>query len=342
MKNHWLCGYVEQQELRNVTPDDAQKLDVINVAFVYCKNSEISMKNEGDFEHLTRIRSYNPDLKILFSVGGWGAGGFSPMASTAENREKFAKSCLATVEKYGLDGIDIDWEYPTLDWAGIEASSDDKQNYTLMLESIRSLFNSVNPKLMLTVAVGCDAYFTQATEMNRVGEICDYVSIMTYDMRGCGDRITGHHTNLFPSDCSEERRGRRSVVHSVELYHDAGVPYEKLVIGAAFYSRMWHNVHSDSDGLNSPADPGNYGPGYGEITEKFLGKDGFVRYFDNVAKAPYLFNGSTFISYDDPESVAEKCRYLKEKGLLGIMYWEHRCDHTRKLLGAMHKALKED
>lgn len=337
--NHLLCGYVEQQELKNVTQDDAKKLDVINVAFVYCKDSKIVFKNEADFEHLSRIRSYNPDLKILFSVGGWGAGGFSPMASTAENRESFAKSCLDTVKKYGLDGIDIDWEYPTLDWAGIEASPDDKQNYTLMLESIRSLFDSVNPNLMLTVAVGCDAYFTEATEMDRVGQICDYVSVMTYDMRGCGDRITGHHTNLFSYECPD-RRSRRSVLHSVELYHNAGVPYEKLVIGAAFYSRMWKNVRSDTDGLNSPADPGNYGPGYGEIAKKFIGKEGFVRYFDDSAKAPYLFNGSTFISYDDPKSIAEKCRYLKEKGLLGIMYWEHRCDPTRELLSSMYKALK--
>lgn len=342
MKHHLLCGYVEQRELKNVTPDDAKKLDVINVAFIYCTDSEITVKNEGDFEHLSRIRSYNPDLKILFSVGGWGAGGFSPMASTAENRETFAKSCLATVEKYGLDGIDIDWEYPTLDWAGIEASPDDKQNYTLMLEAVRSSFDLSNPKLMLTVAVGCDSYFTSATEMDRVGKICNYVSIMTYDMRGCGDKITGHHTNLYSTDLPDERRGRRSVVHSVELYHNAGVPYEKLVIGAAFYSRMWNNVRSDTDGLNAPADPGNYGPGYSEIVKNVLGKDGFVRYFDNIAKAPYLFNGSTFISYDDPESVEEKCRYLKEKGLLGIMYWEHRCDSTRELLDAMYRALKKN
>lgn len=339
---HLLCGYVEQRELRNVTAADASKLDVINVAFVYCMDAEIAVKNEADFAELDRIRSYNSNLKILFSVGGWGAGGFSPMAATAENREKFAKSCVETVEKYNLDGIDIDWEYPTLDWAGIEASPDDKQNYTAMLEAVRAAFDRVNPALLLTVAVGCDRYFIAATEMDRVAALCDYVSIMTYDMRGCGDRVTGHHSNLFPTSCGDPRRAVRSVTHSVEIYHAAGVPLEKIVIGAAFYSRMWKNVQSESDGLCAPADPGNYGPGYGELHESYIGKNGFVRYFDEAAQAPYLFDGSTFISYDDPQSIAAKCKYLKVTGLLGIMYWEHRCDPTRTLLSAMYEAMKEE
>ena len=263
------------------------------------------------------------------------------MAATVENRAKFAKSCLETVQKYRLDGIDIDWEYPTLDWAGIEAAPEDKRNYTLMLSAIRAEFDRVNPALMLTVAVGCDRYFIEATEMDRVAAICDYVSIMTYDMRGCGDRVTGHHTNLFPTACGDPRRAVRSVSHSVEIYHEAGVPLEKMVIGAAFYSRMWKNVQSDSDGLCAPADPGNYGPGYGELAEHYIGQNGFVRHFDEAAQAPYLFDGSTFISYDDPQSVAAKCRYLREKGLLGIMYWEHRCDPSRTLLAALYGGMRE-
>jgi len=339
---HIKAGYVVHGELKNVTESDAKALDVINIAFAHCRDSQIEFRHEDDLRYLPIIRSYNPDIKILFSVGGWGSGGFSPMAASVDNRRKFAKSCLAFVEEYSLDGIDIDWEYPSLDWADIEASPDDKTNYTLMLKEIRSAFDRAGRKdLMLTVAVGCDSYFIANTEMDKVAEVLDYVSIMTYDMRGCGDRYTGHHTNLFKYDC-DLRGAYRSVEHSVQIYNDAGVPLEKMIIGAAFYSRMWKEVTETKDrptGLCCPAAPGNYGPGFSELCENYIDKNGFKSYFDDLAKATYLYNGSTFISYDDERSIAEKCAYIKEKGLLGIMYWEHSCDSTRRLLSAIDKNL---
>lgn len=338
---HIKAGYVVHGELKNFTESDARSLDVINIAFCHCRNSKIVFEHEEDLIYLDRIRKYNPDLKILFSVGGWGSGGFSPMAATVSNRLSFASSCLEFVDRFGLDGIDIDWEYPCIDWAGIEASPSDKHNYTLMLEQIREVFNTYwKKKLMLTVAVGNDSYFINNTEMDKVAKALDYVSIMTYDMRGCGDIYTGHHTNLMPYIDATEPTLLRSVDHSVKIFCEAGVPKEKTVIGAAFYSRMWRDVNGsdsmiDVSGLFCPASPGGYGPGYGTLYADYIGKNGFTEYFDEIAKAPYLFDGSTFISYDNERSIAEKCAYVKENGLLGIMYWEHSCDNTRKLLKAI-------
>lgn len=335
MKKLLRCGYVVHTELKNVTDCDARSLDVINIAFAYCRENKVVFEFPENLASLGSIRKANPAIKILFSVGGWGAGGFSPMASTEKGRRTFARSCVELAERFSLDGIDIDWEYPGLDWAGIEASPDDKFNYTLMLRAIRDAFDEAgHPEWMVTVAVGCDSYFIANTEMDKVAEILDYVSIMTYDMRGCGDPVTGHHTNLFPPAEQSHPRDRRSVLHSVEIYHEAGVPYEKMVIGLAFYSRMWKGVQSDTNGYRAPAQPGGYGPGYGELTEKYIGKDGFVEYWDDISKAPYLWNGDTFISYDNPLSIAAKCAFAKEMGLLGLMYWEHSCDHTRTLLKA--------
>jgi chitinase len=341
--NHLLCGYVEQKELKNVTPQDAKSLDVINVAFAYCQDSKIFLKNVEDFQWLPTIRSYNPDLKILFSVGGWGAGGFSPMSATEGNRRKFAASCLEVVKTYHLDGIDIDWEYPGLDWAGIEADPADKENYTKMFATIREVFDQEDPRLLLTAAVGCDQYFIDHTEMNQVAALLTYISIMTYDMRGCGEPFTGHHTNLYSYKTPHPQAGIRSVAHAVEIYEKAGVPRDKMVIGAAFYTRMWKNVQIDKENsiLNARStEPSGYGPGYGEISKNYLGKNGYVRYFDQEAQAPYLFNGSTFISYDDSQSITQKVHFLKKEGLRGIMYWEHSCDDTRELLQALHKEMK--
>ncbi len=330
------AGYVVHSELKNVTKSDARTLDVINIAFAYCRDNRAIFDFPNDLAPLSAIRKANPTIKILFSVGGWGAGGFSPMASTPETRAEFAASCLELAERYHLDGIDIDWEYPGLDWAGIEASPSDKQNYTLMFSAIRNAFDAAgHTDWLVTAAVGCDRYFIENTEMDQVAKILDYVSIMTYDMRGCGDRRTGHHTNLFPYAVTESPRDHRSVLHSVEIYHTAGVPYEKMVIGVAFYSRMWKGVRSDTNGLPAPAEPGNYGPGYGELKERYINQNGFTEYWDDICKAPYLFNGDTFISYDNPDSIAAKCAFAKEKKLLGLMYWEHSCDPTRTLLNAL-------
>ena len=342
---HIKAGYVYHHELKNFTAEDAKCLDVINIAFGLIKDGAVYFPHPEALGELSRIREANPALRIVISVGGWGAGGFSPAAATEEGRRKFAASCLALAEQWGLDGMDIDWEYPGLDWADIEASPDDKENYTLLLQAVRDAFNAAgHTDWLLTVAVGCDRYFIQNTEMDKVAKILDYVSLMTYDMRGCGEPLTGHHTNLLPyADYSDNPRGRRSVLHSVQIYEEAGVPREKLIIGIAFYSRMWKDVEGEGvgHGLCSKAGPGNYGPDYGDILRNYIGNGEFQEYWDEECKAPYLFDGKTFISYDNERSIAEKCKFVKENGLLGVMYWEHSCDPTRTLLKTIDETMKE-
>lgn len=84
---------------------------------------------------------------------------------------------------------------------------------------------------------------------------------------------------------------------------------------------------------------GGSGPAYAELEANYINKNGYTRYWDDEAKAPYLFDGSTFLSYDDVESLQHKGAYILEKGLAGIMYWQHGCDHTGTLLGAIYNAL---
>ncbi|MGM9646899.1 MAG: glycoside hydrolase family 18 protein [Eubacteriales bacterium] len=343
---HIKAGYVYHYELKNFTAEDANRLDVINIAFGLVKDGAVCFPHPDALCELPRIREANSALRIVISVGGWGAGGFSPAAATKEGRMKFADSCLALAEEWKLDGIDIDWEYPGLDWAGIEASPDDKANYTALLQAVRDAFDRAgHTDWMLTVAVGCDRYFIEHTEMDKVAGILDYVSLMTYDMRGCGEPFTGHHTNLLPyTDCDQNPRGQRSVLHTVRIFEEAGVPRQKLVIGIAFYSRMWKDVEEagSGHGLRAKAGPGDYGPGYSDILRDYMGKGKFVEYWDDDCKAPYLSDGKTFLSYDNVRSIGEKCRFVKENGLLGLMYWEHSCDATRTLLKALDDGMKEE
>ncbi len=333
-----LIEYVSERAIGDVKEEEARCMDVVNIAFGHVENGRVVWNHPECKEGLRRLRSIHPGMKILLSVGGWSAGGFSEIAFTKEGRQQFAKDSLALVEEYELDGIDIDWEYPGIAAAGIGADKADKENFTLLLKTLREVFEDRQAgRYMLTIAAGGDSYYVRNTQMDEAVKYLDYVQIMTYDLRGGFQTLTGHHTSLYANQfdlfdaCTDK---------AVKVYMEAGVPAEKLVIGGAFYSRKWEQVPDVDHGLCQMAQTvGGYGKEYGELVESYINKNGFVRYWDEEAKAPWLFDGSTFISYDDEQSLGCKIEYLKEKGLAGIMCWEYIGDTTHTLTTFMRKEL---
>lgn len=329
----YVLAYSMDPGLKLFTPEDLQALTHINLAFGLVKNGLLDMGGLPSIGLCKRFREWNPDIRLVLSVGGWGAGGFSAMAMTDAGRKAFAQSCREALDEHGLDGIDIDWEYPCSDQAGIDADPRDRENFTLLLAELRKAIGTKS----LSIAAGAGKYFIDGTEMEKVAQIVDYVQIMTYDMRNGFTREAGHHASLRASDGDTSGL---CTVDMVDLFHRAGVPMEKLVIGAAFYSRRWTGVRNENHGLLQPAEStGQGGPGYSDITREFIEKGRFTKFWDEAAGAAYLWNGSEFISYESPEAIALKCRYVKDEGLLGIMYWEHGCDTTHELLGAISREL---
>lgn len=336
MSDKYKIAYAYLDGIRNINESDAKRLTHINIAFgLIDGNGKLSTDGLRHLEMIENIREWNPAIKIVLSVGGWGADGFSQLSRTEAGRKAFAQSCAEYVEKQSLDGIDIDWEYPCIDWGGIACDPSDKENYTLLLRELKRVLGKDK---ILSVAVGAGEYFLAATDMAAVAEVCDYVQLMTYDMRAEGCYVAGHHTGLYSSEGDNEGR---STHDNVQRFIKAGVPREKLIIGAAFYSRIWRGVETGEGihachGLMMPSKgEGVYGFSYTQLVNEFIDKNGFIRYRDDTAKAPYLFNGTDFISYDDPESIAQKCRYIMENGLKGIMYWEHGCDVTHELINSI-------
>lgn len=332
----YILGYVTDDALPGVTERDARMLTHINIAFGVVKNG---LADVGHLKHLSclpRIRAWNKEIKLVLSVGGWGAGGFSDMALTEEGRRAFAASCRRICDEHALDGVDIDWEYPCNDSAGIDADPRDRENFTLLLRALRDAFRD----RIVSIAAGALDHFVRDTEMARAHGPLDYVQLMTYDMRSGFCSEAGHHTAPFPSEKGDPRVCMSS---TVEAFHAAGVPYEKMIVGAAFYARRWGGVPDTDHGMFMPAGTvGQGGPDYGVLAADYIGKNGWTRYWDESAQAPWLCRDGELISYDDELSIAAKCRYLLEKGLLGIMYWEHGCDGTRRLLTAMARALGRD
>lgn len=331
---HFVLAYAMNDALPTFTEEDVKKLTHINLAFGLIKDGLLDMSMLTHLDLLPQFKRWNPALRIVLSVGGWGAGGFSTMAMTAAGREAFARSCMEVVEKYDLDGIDIDWEYPCSDQAEIDCDPADKENFTLLLRELRKQLGDKS----LSIAAGAGEYFIQGTEMDKVAEAVDYVQLMTYDMCGGFSHRTGHHAALYATAGDDRMVNTKDIV---ALFHSAGVPLSKLVVGAAFYSRRWTGVKSgENHGLLQEAESiGMGGLRYSEITPEFIEKGGFTQYWDEDAQAAFLWNGSEFVSFESPRAIALKTAFVKEKGLLGIMYWEHGCDSTGELLDAIHREL---
>ncbi|MBB3072907.1 chitinase [Paenibacillus baekrokdamisoli] len=337
-----VAGYVVDSKLSEMTQEDLNKLTHLNVAFGHVREDKICTDHMKHMDLLQEIKRDHPELNLLLSVGGWSAGGFSEAAATEAGRERMADSAIRVLIDYPFDGIDLDWEYPCYGEADIHSSPEDKTNFTLLLKKMREALDRKGGQdgrhYLLTIAAGADQYYVDGTEMDLVQQYLDFVQLMTYDMRGGFQTLTGHHTNLFTPTGD---LFRISTDASVNLFIRAGVPREKIVIGAAFYSRIWHQVPDRNNGLLQMAgSTGGYGPDFTALSADYINKNGYTRYWDSEACAPFLFNGSSLISYDDEESLLHKCDYVKNNSLAGVMFWEYSCDGTHRLLDTIHKGLK--
>ena len=325
---------------------DASKLTHINYAFVDVQDGKAWLTNREtdtvNFRILNKLKEVNPDLRILISIGGWTwSGNFSDANLTRVSRSGFAKSSVGIVKDYDLDGVDIDWEYPGQIGDNNVFRPEDRQNYTLMFKAIRKeldrLSKTTGKNYELTTAVGGNISYIEHTEMERVAKYVDYVNLMTYDFYTSGD-TAGHHSNLYPPEDYEKDA---SADKSVHLFLNAGVPAEKLVLGVPFYGRSWIMKSADKHGINMPVESGARGGGYTYIKDSLVNQKGFIRYWDENAKAPYLFNNETnqLVTYDDEESVKLKCEYVIDNHLAGMMFWQYASDSSEYLLDAMNAFL---
>jgi len=326
---------------------DPSKLTRINYAFAKIKNGRMALgfpQDAANLAMLTALRREYPSLTVLVSVGGWSwSGGFSDAALTAESRETFVESAVEFIARYDLDGLDVDWEYPGQAGAGNMHRKEDKQNFTLLLEQLRAGFDRetarTHRKLYLTIAAEASSEYLGDTEMAEAARYLDTVNLMAYDFYMPGeDRITG---NLAPLFVSPRDPKQDSANNAVLAFEQAGVPAEKIVLGVPFYGRAWANVADTDHGLFQRGKPAPHAElTYGTIAGTMLGH-GFTRYWDAAASVPYLYSAEQriFVSYEDPESLAAKCKYVLTHNLAGVMFWDDEEDPSGTLLGAIDDAL---
>jgi len=326
---------------------DAEKLTHINYAFVDIKKGRAFLTNEKtdstNFRKLNLLKKKNTDLKILISIGGWAwSENFSDAVLTDSSRRIFAESSVDIIKKYNLDGVDIDWEYPAMPGEeGNIVRPEDKQNYTLMFQAIREALDvyeqESGSKKLLTTAVGGYKIFADHTEMDKASKYLDYVNLMTYDLF-VGDTAV-NHAGLYESPFY---KSDRNADHCVKSFVAAGVPIEKLVLGLPFYGRSFTLKENAEIPIGKKFISQAYIDGYTFIKDSLVNQKGFKAYRDTVAQVPYIYNATskTVITFDDEESVAVKCKYVMDKKMAGVMFWEYESDTKGYLLNAINKSLK--
>lgn len=282
----------------DVMPDPSQ-ITTINYAFGKVNRTfdGVDIDNPDRLRKIAALKKRNPELEVELSIGGWGAGGFSEMAADPDKRKAFARDCRRVADEYGLDGIDIDWEYPGSGAAGISCSPADKDNYNLLMADIRKALGSGK---LLTLAAPATVGFY---EFKPLMPYVDFINIMAYDL----NRLPLHHSPLYRSALS----GDMTADEGVRAHLAGGVPAEKIVLGVPFYGHGDREVYSDFV---------NY--------RDMKSVEGMKEMWDDVAKVPYIVDGDgrMVLSFENPRSIGEKCDYVNANGLGGVMYWEYSAD----------------
>lgn len=334
-----------------MAPAHARMISHVNYSFARIEAGKIATSHRDDSTNMANlqvVRLANPEIQLLISVGGWGlSGGFSDAALTAESRSIFAASCLEFIKKHQLDGIDLDWEYPGQVGAGNINRPEDRENFTLFLKEIRTQLDRLaqtekrDTPYLLTIATGANQAYLDHTNMEEAQQYLDLINIMTYDYSGAWAERAGHHTNLAISGDSNANPHASQV--AVAQHLAAGIPSEKLILGVAFYGRSFSGVDSAGTGLYQPFSGESGSLSYQELAASYVDQNGFARYWDSLAQAPYLWNDSAriFITYDDPESLTAKAKYAMAQGLGGAMFWHYRHDTTGVLLSSLYQQLSQ-
>jgi len=296
-------------------------------------NDESTPWMKGMYERFAAIKQTNPSVKLLLSVGGWNMASapFTAMVATDASRREFATDTVQFLRKHNFDGIDIDWEYP----ANRGSPAGDKLKYTQLLQTIHDEFAreavpAGKDRLMLAAAVAAGkSKIDTAYEVPDVCRLLDMVNLMSYDLHGAWEDVTGHVSPLYGRTGEIGNQTTLNVDWAAQYWVSKGCPKDKMNIGLSMYGRdfklPWAHT---ADGMGAPA--AGAGPAglytreagfisYYEVCKKLAG--GATRHYEAEQKVPYFVDGDMWCGYEDADSLKLKVDYTKQEGFGGIMVW---------------------
>ncbi|MFE2283627.1 glycoside hydrolase family 18 protein [Streptomyces sp. NPDC059443] len=318
----------------------------------------------GNFNQLRELKAKHPGLKVLLSLGGWSwSTHFSDAALTPASRKALVASCIDLYIKGNLpqdgsrggagaaagifDGFDIDWE-----WPGSPGDSDttyrpeDKKNFAALVAEFRTQLDAYSraqkrkSKYQLTAFVPtAPAKIDAGFDVRRIMRDLDFVTLQGYDFHVSGEKTTAQQSALYARDDF-------SVDGTVDAWEQRGAPAHKLVMGMPFYGQGWTGVSGGGDGMGQPATgpaPATWSAGYEDYKalKKLADSGSYKVHRDRRNGSAWLFDGSTLWTYDDPQVLRAKTRYIREEGLGGAMFWSLDADTADgELMTAVDQGLR--
>ncbi|WP_326679416.1 glycoside hydrolase family 18 protein [Streptomyces sp. NBC_01237] len=315
----------------------------------------------GNFNQLRELKAKHPGLKAMISLGGWSwSTHFSDAARTAASRKALVSSCVDLYIKGNLpvdgarggagaaaglfDGIDIDWEWPGSEGnTGTVFRPEDKKNFTALVHEFRKQLDAYartsakatkadegkgkghghtpRPRhyelsaYVPTSPAKIDAGF----DVPRIMRDFDFVNLQGYDFHVSGEKTTAQQSALYA-------KGDHSVDQTVRDWIRRGAPARKLVVGMPFYGQGWTGVTGGGDGLGQPAAapaPATYAAGYEDYKalKKLAASGTYALHRGTRNGHAWLFDGTTLWTYDDPQVLRTKAKYVRDRGLGGAMFW---------------------
>ncbi|KAI7868536.1 chitinase [Spinellus fusiger] len=286
----------------------------------------------GNLKQLYLLKQKHRQLKVSLSVGGWSwSGNYSKVAKDPAKRQQFAVSVVQHIADLGLDGVDIDWEFPK--------DNEEAEAYVQLLKQVRMALNAYEERtrqtgFLLTAAMPCGPDNYQLLHLKAMETWVNFFYLMAYDFSGEWDATTGHQAALYHQTLNAHQ--------AVQYYKAAGVPSHKLVLGLPVYGRGF----SKTEGPGQPfhgLPKGSWEKG--SYDYKDLPLEGSEEYFDADKVVSWSFDPvkHEYITYDTPQVIQEKCSYILSQALGGAMFWElsadHQGDHPCSLLNTVYTTL---
>ncbi|XP_069703819.1 chitinase-3-like protein 2 isoform X1 [Periplaneta americana] len=303
----------------------------INIAFARIVNGSLQPASPavmGIYKRVVALKSGNPSLKVLLSVGGGSEpGGFAAMTATHASRKSFIRQILALLKECGMDGLDLDWEFPA--W---QSAKRERVHFTQLLMELREELNRRHSKLLVSVAVAAPKpIIDDSYDVIQLADNVDYINVMTYDFHFYVWYLpwTGFNAPLYKEVDESGYFATLNTNWTAFYWESKGMPKEKIVVGLPTYGHSFKLINEDNHGPSAPAS------GFGT-----LGDEGFVSYpeacqfvsdgaasvFDRESRVPYAFKNTDWISFDDERSLAYKAEYITNGGYGGAMIWSLNMD----------------
>jgi len=259
---------------------------------------------------------------------------FAPLVSSENNRKTFVSAVISWLRKYDLDGLDLDWEFPT----GTAAN-----NFATLFAELRSAIDSEHAQsgkdaLLLSVASFGDASDLNSWPIAQMAKSIDWFNIMTYEEHGPWDdnTPTGINAPIKSSDGFD-------LTDAVNGYLKLGVAPSKILLGLPTFAHSWILKNANQHGIGAPgAGSGTQGkctktPGYlayWEVKDMYISKNATV-VWDAESQTPYLYEGKNWVSYENPQSYRAKADLVVSKNLRGAFVWDIDEDDNNELINAL-------